>query len=184
LKKAPARIAAASAALTLIGLTSSLAPSQTGPTPFNDVARVLQSPRCMNCHPAGDAPLQSDQSRPHKQNIKRVFSSLGGTCKTCHQDANLPGAHMPPGAPGWRMPPAETPMVFQGKSPAQLCVDLKDPNKNGHRSLNDLIHHVSADPLVLWGFNPGVGRTAPPLSHAAFVTRVTDWVALGAPCPN
>jgi hypothetical protein len=177
--------AAATVTIALFGLR--LARSQTpapAPEPFAEIARVLQSPRCMNCHPAGDGPLQTDASTPHKQNIKRVFAELGGSCATCHQESTPEGEQMPPGAPHWSMPPADTPMVFQGKTPAQLCADLQDPQQNGHRSLQDLIHHVSVDPLVLWAFDPGGGRTAPPMSHAAFVASITEWVALGAPCPN
>ena len=151
--------------------------------PFVEVARVLQSPRCMNCHPQGDAPLQTDASKPHKQNIRRAFSSLGGSCATCHQRSNLSGAHLPPGAPGWGLPPAATPMVFQGKSSAALCRDLKDPEKNGRRSLQDLLHHVRDDELVKWGWTPGAGRTVPPLTHEAFVQKVSDWISQGAPCP-
>jgi hypothetical protein len=150
---------------------------------FTPIQQVLQHPRCMNCHPAGDAPLQTDQSRPHKMNIKRVFSQLGGSCQTCHQDTTMPGEHMPPGAAHWAMPPAATPMTFEGKSASQLCADVKDLSKNGNRSLADLRHHVEHDPLVVWGFNPGQGRTSPPLSHAAFLTAVDAWIAQGAPCP-
>ena len=32
---------------------------------------VLMHPRCMNCHPAGDAPLQGDDSHVHAMNVKR-----------------------------------------------------------------------------------------------------------------
>jgi hypothetical protein len=32
---------------------------------FLQVYKVLMSPRCMNCHPAGDQPLQGDDSRLH-----------------------------------------------------------------------------------------------------------------------
>ena len=32
---------------------------------------VLQHPRCMNCHPLGDAPLQGDASVPHAQDSER-----------------------------------------------------------------------------------------------------------------
>jgi hypothetical protein len=162
-----------------------LAQSPDAGTPlFLGIAEVLQSPRCMNCHPAGEAPLQTDQSRPHKQNIKRVFASLGGSCSTCHQDAPMPGANMPPGAPHWSMPPAETPMIFQGKSPTQLCVDLKDPAKNGNRTLAQLLHHITTDPLVVWGFDPGPGRTPPPVNHASFIARFDAWIAQGALCPT
>src|SRR6476660_2616760 len=32
---------------------------------FMKVYKVLMSPRCMNCHPAGDAPLQGDDNHVH-----------------------------------------------------------------------------------------------------------------------
>src|SRR6266545_4787669 len=32
---------------------------------FMDVYKVLMSPRCMNCHPSGDVPLQGDDSHLH-----------------------------------------------------------------------------------------------------------------------
>src|SRR2546425_4897373 len=38
---------------------------------FLNVYLVLTSPRCQNCHPAGDAPLQGDDSHAHLQNVKR-----------------------------------------------------------------------------------------------------------------
>src|SRR5918997_7040087 len=38
---------------------------------FEAAAPVFFYPRCMNCHPAGDAPLQGDDSRVHAQNVKR-----------------------------------------------------------------------------------------------------------------
>src|ERR1700761_6597121 len=38
---------------------------------WEQVYRVLVSPRCQNCHPAGDRPLQGDDSHVHQQNIKR-----------------------------------------------------------------------------------------------------------------
>src|SRR5262245_7994722 len=33
--------------------------------------KVFMHPRCMNCHPTGDVPLQGDDSRLHIQNVKR-----------------------------------------------------------------------------------------------------------------
>ena len=38
---------------------------------FETVHGVLQSPRCVNCHPAGDQPLQGDDSHVHLQFVQR-----------------------------------------------------------------------------------------------------------------
>src|SRR6266581_4310400 len=95
---------------------------------FLDVYKVLMHPRCMNCHPSGDAPLQGDDSHAHFQNIKRGEDGKGKyalKCANCHQETNLPGENMPPGNPNWHLPPPEMRMVFQGKSPAELARQLK-----------------------------------------------------------
>jgi hypothetical protein len=46
------------------------------------------------------------------------------------------------------------------------------------------IAHVSADPLVLWGWSPGEGRSTPSRSHEEFVQDVTEWVDKGCGCPD
>src|SRR5262245_10196620 len=33
---------------------------------FTEAFKVFSHPRCVNCHPAGDAPLQGEDSRPHE----------------------------------------------------------------------------------------------------------------------
>jgi hypothetical protein len=33
---------------------------------FNEAAKVITSPRCMNCHPAGDQPHQGDDRHVHQ----------------------------------------------------------------------------------------------------------------------
>ncbi|HVN09956.1 MAG TPA: hypothetical protein VMV61_13340, partial [Patescibacteria group bacterium] len=38
---------------------------------FAAAAPVFFHPRCMNCHPAGDRPLQGDDSHAHTQNVRR-----------------------------------------------------------------------------------------------------------------
>jgi hypothetical protein len=94
---------------------------------FLDVCKVLISPRCQNCHPAGDAPLQGDDSHVHIQNVKRGADGHGVAalrCNACHQDHNLPGAHMPPGNPKWSLPAPEHKMVFVGRSAGALCRQL------------------------------------------------------------
>jgi hypothetical protein len=46
---------------------------------FLQLYRVLTSPRCQNCHPAGDAPLQGDDSHVHLQNIIGARTAAGCT---------------------------------------------------------------------------------------------------------
>jgi hypothetical protein len=154
---------------------------------FLQLYRVLTSPRCQNCHPAGDAPLQGDDSHVHIQNVKRGADGHGVTamrCDTCHQTVNLPGEHMPPGNPKWALPPPQHKMVFVGRSPAELCQQIKDPRQNGGRSLDQLLDHVADDDLVGWGWNPGDGRTLPPLSRPDTVAQMKIWIAGGAACPQ
>jgi cytochrome c5 len=154
---------------------------------FLQVYKVFTSPRCQNCHPSGDAPLQGDDSHAHLQNVKRGKDGqgvYGMRCDTCHQSANLAGEHMPPGNPKWALPPPEHKMVFVGRTPAELCRQLKDPKQNGGRSLQQLFEHVSADDLVGWGWNPGDGRSLPPLNRADTSAQMKVWIDGSAACPE
>jgi hypothetical protein len=156
---------------------------------FDTVQTVLQHPRCQNCHIPGDAPLQFDAGLVHAQNVKRGPAGMGAPglpCSACHGTKNLPasyGAHMPPGAPNWHLPPPERKMVFIGLPKGELCANLKDTARNGGKDLPALLEHVSHDKLVLWGWNPGVGRAPVPVPHDRFVAAFKTWIAGGAPCP-
>ena len=44
---------------------------------FERAYPVFVSPRCQNCHPSGDAPLQGDDSHVHAQNVKRGADEIG-----------------------------------------------------------------------------------------------------------
>ena len=90
---------------------------------FKKVYKVLMSPRCMNCHPSGDVPLQGDDSHLHGMQPKRGKDGKGiyaMKCSNCHQPTNTPGIHTPPGNPNWHLPPAGMKMVFQGRTASQL----------------------------------------------------------------
>ena len=154
---------------------------------FLEIHKVFTSPRCQNCHPAGDAPLQGDDSHVHLQNVKRGKEGHGVSamrCETCHQTTNLAGDHMPPGNPKWSLPSPEHKMVFVGRTPAELCRQLKDPKQTGGRSLQQLLEHVANDELVGWGWNPGDGRALPPLSRPDTVAQMKIWIDGGAACPQ
>lgn len=153
---------------------------------WDDVYSVLTHPRCMNCHPAGDAPLQTDEGTPHKWGVDRAAIAAGLECTQCHKDGNSDGPpdFSPPGAPNWHFPSAETPMVFEGRSPAALCAQLHDREATGGRDLDGLLEHVNNESLVLWAWDPGGDRTTPPLSHDAFLEAFAVWVQGGGACPE
>jgi len=146
--------------------------------------KVFIHPRCLNCHPAGDVPLQGDDSRLHPQGVKRGPDGKGlyaQKCKNCHQDTHIAGEHMPPGHSGWHLPPANLKMVFEGKSPKQLAMHFKDPKFTGFKTLDKMLEHVEKEPLVLNSWTYG---TPPPLSHEEFVAKVKEWIEKGAAIPD
>lgn len=157
---------------------------------FNDAVKVFFSARCANCHPGGEIPTQGDEMTPHTQGVTRGKDGkgvFGQQCATCHQLENLTGMHMPPGtSKEWHMPPADQKMVFQGLTPGQLCRQLQDPKKNGgHKTLRESMDHIQKkDPLVTWAWNPGNGRTVPPMSFEEFSAKIEEWVVNGGACPE
>jgi hypothetical protein len=154
---------------------------------WETVYEVLQHPRCLNCHPVGDVPLQGDESLPHAQNVQGGADGKGlfaMRCATCHQTENAPGPHLPPGAPNWNLPSRDMPLVFEGMSSAELCRQLKDPSRNGHKTPEEILHHVAEDKLVRWGWHPGEGRTPVPVPHEAFVEAMRAWIHGGCDCPE
>ena len=75
-------------------------------------------------------------------------------------------------------------MVFINLSPGRLCAMLKDRKATGGRDLKAMAEHVAHDALVLWGWDPGVGRAPVSVPHAQFVEAFRAWISAGAPCPG
>jgi hypothetical protein len=150
---------------------------------FTEVSRVLFNPRCANCHPDGDAPTQRDALERHDPPVLRGEHDQGVPglmCGSCHQDTNATLARVP-GAPKWELAPRA--MAWQGHSKHQVCEQIKDGNRNGHRSLDAITDHVAHDPLVGWGWHPGADRLPAPGTQAEAGALVAAWVATGAECP-
>lgn len=169
--------------------TAPAANRDQGLVAFETVRGVLQHPRCQNCHPAGDAPLQGDDSHVHQQNVKRGpkgEGAVGMECSTCHGPANPSskfGEHIPPGnSDGWHMPGPDQKLVFVGVSPHDLCEQIKDPARNGGKDLAALRKHLDS-PLVTWGWDPGFGRAPVPVPRDQFIAAWETWAAAGTPCP-
>lgn len=150
---------------------------------FAEAGKVLQHPRCVNCHPEGDRPLQG-AGHPHQPPVPRGADGHGVTamqCATCHQDANFDPGRVP-GHPQWHLAPRA--MAWQGKSLGEICAQVKDPARNGGKSLSEIVEHMSRDSLVGWAWAPGAGREPAPGTQASFGALVKAWADNGAACPS
>jgi len=162
---------------------SDAAPAPT-PAPFDPIASVVMHPRCITCH-QDESPRQTDLKIVHQPLVVRGKDGHGAPtqqCQTCHQTTNTADGFVP-GVSTWHLAPLS--MLWEGKTKAQICEQMKDPARNGGRSTGeDVIGHMKVDPLVLWAWTPGAGRTTPPLAHDKFVEALEAWVAAGMPCPT
>lgn len=153
---------------------------------FMEVYKVLLSPRCVNCHPAGDIPLQGDDSRLHTMSPERGKDGHGVyamKCSNCHQASNSPGLNTPPGNPKWALPPADMKMVFEGKGPRELALQIMDIKRNGRKNKAQLMEHAR-DTLVKAAWNMGEGRKPPPLTYPEFVAAWDKWINTGGYAPR
>jgi hypothetical protein len=96
---------------------------------------------------------------------------------------NSPGsALVRVGNPIWQLAPRE--MAWEGKTLAEICAQIKDPARNGNRSVDALIEHIGEDHLVGWAWAPGYGRQPAPGTQKQARALVEAWVKTGAECPN
>jgi hypothetical protein len=150
---------------------------------FEEAGKVFQHPRCMNCHPSGDRPRQTNLRRLHQPLVVRGKDGHGApgmACATCHGGANFDPARVP-GDAHWALAPAS--MAWEGKTLGEICAQLNDPVRNGGRDIAAILKHVTSDSLVLWAWQPGPGRTPAPGSNAEFGRLLTAWAETGAHCP-
>jgi hypothetical protein len=151
---------------------------------FTELGKVLTHPRCLNCHPAGDRPHQGDTSRLHQPPVERGADGFGLPalrCSICHQSANSDPSGVP-GNPIWHLAPRE--MGWEDKTLAEICAQIKDPARNGNRSVDALVEHIGEDHLVGWAWAPGRGRQPAPGTQKEAGALVEAWVKTGAACPN
>jgi hypothetical protein len=85
--------------------------------------------------------------------------------------------------PDWHLAPLG--MNWQGLGKKGICLQLRDPARNGNRRTpKEVIEHMETDPLVLWAWNPGAGRSKPALLHEEFMRALKNWADAGLPCPD
>lgn len=158
---------------------------------------IASHPRCVNCHVGPDnRPMWSGPSygetRPHGMNINAGRSRVGAEavpCSACHAALSKPDPnanrrpHTPPRvAQAWALAPAGA--AWFGKSSDEICLQLRDPKRNGGMSVGDLAAHLDHDKVLRWAWNPGGGRQPAPYSLEASVDFLLQWGAAGTPCPG
>jgi hypothetical protein len=155
---------------------------------FTEMGKVLTHPRCVNCHPRTDRPLQGDAGKPHNPPVTRGPDGHGAPgleCATCHGPRNVAltnGKGSMPGHPAWHL--AAKSMAWEGKTLGEICAQIKDRKRNGGKSLAQIVEHNSHDGLVGWGWNPGDGRAPVPGTQEEFGALTKAWVDSGAKCPK
>lgn len=160
----------------------------TSVTAFNRMMDVLTHPRCLNCHPSDHTPKQGLDSHPHYFGISRGKDGKGFAatqCATCHQTRNNPYSGVP-GAPHWSLAPHS--MRWEGLSRTEIARSMMDPKRNGGRTPEEILHHLTEDKLVLWAWEPGVDasgtpRESPPLRKEAYIKAVKAWFEMGHEIP-
>jgi len=154
---------------------------------FGEIGKVISHPRCANCHPV-DHPAQGDDRHPHMPIVSRGPDGHGQglRCQSCHTGKNVwaGGTRIVtvPGDPHWALAPAS--MAWQGKSLGDICRQMKDPARNGNRTLAQIHEHMAKDHLVGWAWSPGAGRAPAPGSQAELGELVQAWIDTGAKCPD
>jgi hypothetical protein len=106
---------------------------------FAEIGKVIQHPRCVNCHPLSERPLQGEAGALHQPLVVRGAGGMGAAgmmCITCHNAENFRNV---PGHPRWHLAPAE--MAWEGKSLTEICAQIKDPERNGGKTLAELGEH-------------------------------------------
>ena len=159
-------------------------PARRSAALFTEAGKVLLSPRCVNCHPVSDRPLQGDTGRLHEPPVRRGADGHGVPamrCTTCHTSSNYDAVGMP-GDSHWALAPAS--MAWEGRSLRQICEQIKDPARNGGRKLSAVVEHMAKDSLVGWAWAPGNGRAPAPGTQASFGALIDAWARTGASCPE
>jgi hypothetical protein len=155
---------------------------------FNTMMDVLTHQRCLNCHPNDNIPKQGEESHPHYFDMERGENNMGfkaTKCTTCHQSENNNYSGVP-GAPEWSLAPAS--MYWEGLSRIEIAESMMDAKRNGGRTPEETMHHLTEHELVLWAWEPGVDasgvqRELPPVSKEDYIVAVKKWFKEGHVIP-
>jgi len=150
---------------------------------FLQIYKVFTSPRCQNCHPAGDSPLQGDDSHVHLQIVKRGKDGHGvyGMRATPATSPRIcPGATCRREIR--RVAPRARNQWFSLPHADRLCRQLKIPSRPA-AARSRIARTCFLDDLVGWGWTP-TRRALPPLSRADTIAQMKIWMTAEQPAHN
>ena len=87
-----------------------------------------------------------------------------------------------PGHPHWHLAPRE--MAWEGKTLGEICAQIKDPARNGGRSLEELVHHIGDRHAGRLGLGARLRPQAGARHAKGAGALVEAWVKTGAVCPT
>ena len=72
-----------------------------------------------------------------------------------------------------------------GQTLGEISAQIKDPARNGGRSLDQILTHMATNSLVGWASaSYGFGREPAPGTQKQFGALIEAWIKTGAECPN
>ncbi len=104
--------------------------------------------------------IEAIGATPVGQRVQKAWAALDvpqcGYCRACHQATNSADGRVP-GVKDWHLAPRS--MTWQGLGKKAVCLQMRDPARNGNRK-------------------------TPALSHDDFVKALVAWADAGLPCPD
>ncbi|WP_292159834.1 hypothetical protein [Mesorhizobium sp.] len=142
-------------------------------------SRIRAAPAAMSRVIIGAGPVRIVARRTFMPSMSSVADGSGFgnphlRCAACHFSSNSNALHGLPSTENLRLAQAET--AWFGKSSARICAQIKDPVRDGGRSLQRVGLHVRNDRLVGWGWAPRSDRAPAPAWPKRPIRRLkTGW---------
>ena len=158
---------------------------------FNEVAKVVTHPRCMNCHPAGEHPTQGNDQHEHMPPTcaaRPASASPGVLLGLPHREELHAGRHRRDATRAFRAIRAGSSRRsrWRGRASrsARSASSSRTRSATAARSLALLHEHFAKDDLVAWGWAPGEGREPAPGTQQQLGELAQAWIDTGAECPS
>ena len=150
---------------------------------FRKAGKVFQNPRCLNCHPVGDRPTQTDRMDTAPA-LGRARHRRTRRARSCVQHLSPRGEFRRRRRTGKSGVASRS--RFNGVAGTVLGRDLRANQRSGAKRRQGhgcVVKHVSEDSLVGWAWSPGGKRPPAPGTQAEFGALMRAWAASGAHCP-